>query len=51
MAQDLVLPWLWHNLAAVALIRSLAWELLYAAGVALKRKKKLREKENIYIYI
>ena len=28
--------WLWHRLAATALIRSLAWELSYAVGVALE---------------
>ena len=38
---DLVLLWLW--LAAVALIRSLAWEPLYAMGAALKSKKKKKE--------
>ena len=32
--------WLWCRLAAVALIRPLAWELLYAAGTALKNKKE-----------
>ena len=32
--------------AAAALIRPLAWELPYAAGVAIKRKKK-RKKEKI----
>ena len=37
---DPTLLWLWHRLAAVALIRPLAWEPLYAVGVALKRKKK-----------
>ena len=31
--------WLWHRPAAVAPIRPLAWELLYAAGVALKKKR------------
>ena len=30
--------WLWHRLAAVALIWPLAWELPYAMGVALKKK-------------
>ena len=34
---DLVLLWLWHRLAAVALIRPLAWELPCAVGTALKR--------------
>ena len=31
---------LWYRPAAVALIQPLAWELLYATDVALKRKKK-----------
>ena len=33
---DLALLWLWHWLVAAAPILPLAWELLYAAGVALK---------------
>ena len=37
---DPVLPWLWCRPAAVVLIRPLAWEPPYAAGVALKRKKR-----------
>ena len=41
---DLSLLWLWHRLAAVALIRSLAWEPPYAEGVALKSKKKKKKK-------
>ena len=40
---DLVLLWLWHRPTAVALIRPLAWEPPYAAGVAQKWKKKKRE--------
>ena len=36
---DPELLWLWHRLAAVAPIQPLAWELPYAAGVALKRQK------------
>ena len=39
MYVDMVLLWLWHRLAAVALIRPLAWEPPYAEGVALKRQK------------
>ena len=31
--------WLWHRLAAAALIRSLAQEFPYATGVVLKIKK------------
>ena len=38
--KDLVL--LWHRLAAAAPIQTLAWELPYATGVALKRKKRKR---------
>ena len=36
---DPALLWLWHRLAAKALIRPLAWEPPYAASVALKRQK------------
>ena len=38
---------LWCWLAAVALIRPLAWEPPYAAGAALKSKKK-KEKKRIF---
>ena len=34
------------RLAAVALIRPLAWELPYAVGVALKRKEKKKERKK-----
>ena len=34
------LLWLWCRPAAVPATRFLAWELPYASGVALKRKKK-----------
>ena len=43
---DPVLLWLWHRLAATALIRPLAWEPPYAAGAALKRQKKTKEKKD-----
>ena len=36
---DSILLWLWCRPAAVALIRTLACELIYAAGAALKKKK------------
>ena len=37
----------WHRLAATALIRLLAWKLLYVAGAALKRQKnKTKRKKN-----
>ena len=32
--------WLWRRPATVALIQPLAWELPFAAGSALKRKKE-----------
>ena len=32
--------WLWHRSAAAALIQPVAYGLPYAAGIALKRKKK-----------
>ena len=35
-----VLLWLWSRLEAVAPIGPLAWEPPYAAGVALKKRKK-----------
>ena len=36
---DLTLLWLWCRPAAAALIQPLAWELPYAASVALKKQK------------
>ena len=36
---NLVLLWLWHKPVAAALIQPRAWEIPYAAGVAIKRKK------------
>ena len=45
---DLVLLWLWRRLAAVALIRPLAWEPPYAAGVALKSKKKKKKRKFMF---
>ena len=41
----LVLLWLWCRLAVAVLIGPLAWELSYAAGMALKRQKK---KKSVY---
>ena len=40
---DPVLLWLWRQPAAVPPIRSLAWELPYALGAALKSKKKKKD--------
>ena len=47
-SSDLVLLWLWRRPAAVALTQPLAWEHLYATGVALESKKRPKKK-NIYI--
>ena len=44
---DLVWLWLWCGLAAAAPIRPLAWEPPYAAGAALKKKKKGIELESV----
>ena len=44
---DPALLWLW--LAAIALIRHLAWELLYAAGAALESKKKKKKKKKTHL--
>ena len=41
------LLWLWCRLAAVALIRLLAWDPPYAVGVALKINKQT----NIYLKV
>ena len=43
---DLVLLWLWCRLAAAAPVCPLALELPYAAGAALKRKKKRGDKRS-----
>ena len=48
---DLVLLWLWCKLAAVAPIRPLAWDLPYAMGAALKKKKKEQPLLLDYVYI
>ena len=39
--------WLWCRMAAVAPIQPLPWEPPYAAGVALKSKKKERKKPKL----
>ena len=36
LSSDLMLPWLWCRLAAVAPIQPLGWEAPYAVGGALK---------------
>ena len=41
---DLALLWLWCRLVATALIGPLAWEPPYAAGVAIKSKKRKKKK-------
>ena len=49
-SSDLALLWLWCRLAAAAVIRPLAWELPYAAGAALKRKKK-KNYDLVIVYL
>ena len=44
---DPVLLWLWCRPAAAALIQPVAWELPYAMGAALK-KKKSKQKTDQY---
>ena len=46
---DPELLWLWHRLAAAALIQHLTWELSYATGVALQRQKN-KTKQNKKTY-
>ena len=46
MLSDLGLLWLWCGLAAIALIRPLAWETPYAAGAALEKAKKKKMKST-----
>ena len=43
---DLALLWLWCRPSAVALIRPLAWEPPYAVGMALKRTKRQKKKNE-----
>ena len=43
LSSDPALLWLWYRPAAASLIRSLAWELPYAVGAALKSKKKKKK--------
>ena len=45
--KDLVLLWLWYRLVVTTLIRPLAWESPYAAGAAIKRKKKRTNNPNL----
>ena len=48
---ELLLLWLWHKPAVAALIRPLAWELPYAASMALKGKKKKKKKRGFAVKI
>ena len=45
-SSDSALLWLWCRPAAAALIQPLGWEPPYAAGVALKSKKRKRKKKG-----
>ena len=46
---DPALLWLWCRPGASALIGPLAWELPYATGTAVKRKKKFFAPVNCYL--
>ena len=46
---DPELLWLWRRPVATAPIQPLAWELTNAVGVALKRPKKKKKKEQTFI--
>ena len=50
MGQTIALLWLWCRLAAAAQIQPVAWELPRAVGVALKKKKKDRKKNDQKIW-
>ena len=41
-----MLLWLWHRVAATALIRPLAWELPYAAGATVEKTKRPKKKKK-----
>ena len=43
LSSDTALLLLWHRPVAAALIQSLAWELPYAVGMALKKTKKKKK--------
>ena len=43
---DSTLLWLWHGPAAAAVIQPLAWELPYAAGVALQKAHNNNNNSN-----
>ena len=45
-SSDPVLLWLWCRLAAIALIRPLAWEPPYAMGAALEMAKRQKTKQK-----
>ena len=42
----LLLLWLWRRPTAVARVRPLAWEPLYATGSALKRQKQTNQAQD-----
>ena len=47
MAQISALLWLWPT--AAGWILPLTWELPYAAGLALKRKKEKKKKKSVFL--
>ena len=47
-SSDPLLLWLWQRTVAAAPIQALAWELPYAAGVALKKQKTNKTKYKYF---
>ena len=45
------LQWLWYRLIVVAQIQPLAWELPYAMGAALKKKKRIGEAPHAVVRV
>ena len=50
-SSDPTLLWLWYMLVAIAPIGPLAWEPLYAIGVALKDKKEKKYLNRIFVLL
>ena len=49
-SSDLAWLWLWRRPGATAPIGPLAWELPYAADMALKKKKKKKKPQKRVLY-
>ena len=51
LGSDPALLWLWCRPAATAPVGPLVWESPYAAGVALKKKKKTKYKKISFLVV